>query len=102
MGMVNSQDRVIGVGSLDRFGKTILFYEAMSGPMYLLRSDKRRAHNLLKPKYYSYRSEVKDTWIVGIYPSRCKTVSLCRPDLTQVIGVNSLLLWLGVKLLIYT
>ena len=24
MGMVNSQDRVIGVGSLDRFDKTIL------------------------------------------------------------------------------
>ena len=49
--MVNSQDRVIGVGTLDRFYKTILFCEAMSGPMYLVRSDERGAHNLLKPKY---------------------------------------------------
>ena len=101
MGMVNSQDQVIGVGTLDRFGKTILFYEAMSGPMYLVRSDEHGAHNLLKPKYYSYRSEVKDTRIVGIYPSRCKTVIFCRPDLTQVLGVNSLYLWLRVNLLIY-
>ena len=38
----------------------------MSGPMYLVRLDKRGAHNLLKPKYYSYRSEVKDTWMLGM------------------------------------
>ena len=37
-----------------------------------------------------YGSEEKDTWIVGIYPSRYKTVIFCRPDLTQVLGVNSL------------
>ena len=35
---------------------------------------------------------MKDTWIVRIYPSRDKTVSLYRPDLTQVRGVNSLIL----------
>ena len=52
MGIVNSQDRVIGVGRLDGFVKTILFYEAMSGPMYLVRSDECGAHNLLKPEYY--------------------------------------------------
>ena len=46
--MVNSQDLVIGVGSLDRFVRRF-FYEAMSGPFYLVRSDKRGAHNLLKP-----------------------------------------------------
>ena len=51
MGMVNSQDLVIGVGSLDRFDKTILF-EAMSELMYLVRSEKHGAHNLLKPEYY--------------------------------------------------
>ena len=61
MGMVNSQVRVIDVGTLDRFLETILFYEAMSEPMYLVRSNKRGAHNLLKPMYYSYRFEVKDT-----------------------------------------
>ena len=32
--------------------KMILFCEVMSGPMYLVRSDKRGAHNLSKPKYY--------------------------------------------------
>ena len=48
--MVNSQDHVIGVGSLNRFVRQF-FYEAMSGPMYLVRSDKCGAHNLLKPKY---------------------------------------------------
>ena len=52
MGMVNSQVRVIGVGSLDRFYETILLCEAMSELMYLVRSDKRGAHNLLKPEYY--------------------------------------------------
>ena len=51
MGMVNSQVRVIGVGSLDRFCKTILLCEAMLEQMYLVRSDKRGAHNLLKPEY---------------------------------------------------
>ena len=64
--------------------KTILLYEVMSGPMYLVRSDECGAHNMLKPKYYLYRSKEKDTWIVRIYPSRYKTVSLCRPDLYQV------------------
>ena len=47
------------------------------------------------------KSEVKDMRIVGIYPSRYKTVILFRPGLTQVIRVNSLILWLGVKRLIY-
>ena len=52
MGMVNSQDRVIGVGSLDRFDKTIPFNEVMSELSYLERSEERGAHNLLKPEYY--------------------------------------------------
>ena len=47
--MVNSQVRVIGVGSLDRFVRRF-FYEAMSELMYLVRSDKHGAHNLLKPE----------------------------------------------------
>ena len=36
------------------------------------------------------KSEVKDTMIYQIYQSRDKTVIFCRPDLTQVLGVNSL------------
>ena len=48
------------------------------------------------------RSEVKDILIVGIYQNRGETESLCRPDLYSSIGVNSLYLWLGVELLIYT
>ena len=64
--MVNSQVRVIGVGSLDRFCKTILFCEAMSELMYLVRSDERGAHNLLKPIVDLYSSEVKDTMICRI------------------------------------
>ena len=48
MGIVNSQDRVIRVGSLDKYVRRF-FYEAMSGPFYLERSVKRGAHNLLKP-----------------------------------------------------
>ena len=47
-------------------------------------------------------SEVKDTLIVRIYQSGDETESLYRPDLYSSIGVNSLLLWLGDKLLIYT
>ena len=46
--MVNSQDRVIGVGSLDRFVRRF-FHEVMSAPFYLVRSDECGAHNLLKP-----------------------------------------------------
>ena len=89
---INSGEAATSCGVL---GKSMTArFESLQGEVW--------CRDVLKPKYYSYRSEVKDTWIVGIYPSRCKTVSLCRPDLTQVIGVNSLLLWLGVKLLIYT
>ena len=50
MGIVNSQDCVIGVGSLDRFVRQF-FYEAMSELVYLVRSDEHGAHNLLKPEY---------------------------------------------------
>ena len=44
---------------------------------------------------------MKNILIVRIYQNRVKTVSLCRQDLTQVIKVIFLSLWLGVELLIY-
>ena len=51
MGMVNTQFCVIGVGSLDRYLRRFLC-EAMSGTFFtsLVRSNKRGAHNLLKPQ----------------------------------------------------
>ena len=49
MGMVNTQFCVIGVGSLDRFVRRFLC-EAMSRTFTTwVRSNKRGAHNLLKP-----------------------------------------------------
>ena len=52
MGMVNTQFCVIGVGSLDRFVRRFL-YEAMSRTFTTwVRSNKRGAHNLLKPQVY--------------------------------------------------
>ena len=48
--MVNSQDHVIGVGRLDRFVRQFFLCEVMSELMYLVRSDKCGAHNLLKPE----------------------------------------------------
>ena len=65
--MVNSQDRVSGVGSLDRFVRRF-FFEAMSELMYLVRSDKCGAHNLLKPEYCISSSEVKDTMVCRSIP----------------------------------
>ena len=53
MGMVNTQFRVIGVGSVDRFVRQFL-YEAMSRTLTTwVRLDKHRAHNLLKPQVYT-------------------------------------------------
>ena len=60
--------------------------------MYLVRSDKHGAHNLLKPEVLLFRSEVKDILIVGIYQNRDETESLCRPDLYSSIGVKFLIL----------
>ena len=67
-----------------------------------VRSDKRRAHNLLKPHCIVGSSQVKDTIDVRVFYSRYKTRSLLRPDLTiELYQIKSLLLWLRVKLLIY-
>ena len=53
MGMVNTQFRVIGVGSVDRFVRRFL-YEVMSWTFTTwVRSNKRGAHNLLKPQVYT-------------------------------------------------
>ena len=53
MGMVNTQFRVIGVGSVDRFIRRFL-YEAMSRTLTTwVRSEKRGDHNLLKPQVYT-------------------------------------------------
>ena len=47
-----------------------------------VRSNKRGAHNLLKPQCIECSSEVKDTTDVGVFCSRYKTGSWIRPDLT--------------------
>ena len=53
MGMVNTQFRVIGVGSVDRFVRQFLC-EAMSRTLTTwVRSNKCGAHNLLKPQVYT-------------------------------------------------
>ena len=49
--------------------------------MYLVMSDKCRAHNLLKPEVLSLGPRWRIQWYVGVYQSRDKTESLCRPDL---------------------
>ena len=52
MGIEISQVFEIGCGTVDRFVRQFL-YEAMSRTFTLwVRSDKRGAHNLLKPEYY--------------------------------------------------
>ena len=53
MGMVNTQLCVIGVGTMDRFVRRFLC-EAMSWTFTTwVRSNKRGAHNLLKPQVYT-------------------------------------------------
>ena len=49
--------------------------------MYLVRSDKHGAHNLLKPEVLSLGPRWRIWWYVRVYQSRDKTESLCRPDL---------------------
>ena len=56
---------------------------------------------LLKLHRYSCSSEVKDTMDVGVFYSRDETRSLCARSYSSFTCVKSLLLWLGVKLLIY-
>ena len=51
------------------------------GPFYLVRSDKRGAHNLLKPVILRLGPRWRILGYVRIYPSRDKTGSLYRPDL---------------------
>ena len=56
-----------------------------------VRSDKRGAHNLLKPQCIECSSEVKDTTDVGVFCSRYETGPWIRPDLTiEVYQFNSL------------
>ena len=51
---------------------------------------------MLKPQVCTRSLRWRIRWYARVYQSRDKTVILFRPDLTQVLGVNSLLLWLGV------
>ena len=51
--------------------------------MYLVRSDERRAHNLLKPEVLYLGPRWRIQWYVGVYQSRDETESLCRPDLNS-------------------
>ena len=80
MGMVNSQDCVIGVGRLDEFLRWFFLWSDV-WTVYLVRSDKRGAHNLLKPVVLSLGPRWRIWWYVGVYQSRDETESLCRPDL---------------------
>ena len=57
----------------------------MSGPFYLERSDKHRAHNLLKPVDCTMVQGEGYLDMSDIYPSRDETGSLCRPDLYSSI-----------------
>ena len=49
--------------------------------MYLVRSDKCGAHNLLKPEVLSLGLRWRIRWYVRVYQSRDETESSCRPDL---------------------
>ena len=80
MGMVNSQHCVIGVGSLDRFVRQFFLWSDV-WTMYLVRSDKCGAHNLLKPEVLSLGPRWRIRWYVRVYQSRDETESLFRPDL---------------------
>ena len=57
----------------------------MSGPMYLVRSDERGAHNLLKPIVLRLGPRWRILRYVGVYLSRDETGSLFRPDLYSSI-----------------
>ena len=80
MGMENSQDCVIGVGRMDRFVRQFFLWSDV-WTVYLVRSDKCGAHNLLKPEVLSLGPRWKIRWYVGIYQRRDETESLWRPDL---------------------
>ena len=70
--------------------KTILFGEAMSELMYLVRSDKRGAHNLLKPEY-SIQFQGEGYNDMSEYIKVKMRLSLCVDQiLTQVLVYNSL------------
>ena len=81
MGMVNSQDRVIGVGSLDRYVRRFFLWNNVWTKCTWVRSDECGAHNLLKPSVLcSIGPRWRIWWYVGVYQSRDETESLCRPD----------------------
>ena len=76
MGIVSSQVYEIGWGSVDRFVGQFLYKRCLD--CVLDRSEECRAHNLLKPKYFLYRSEVKDILISQrIYQNRDETGVFC-------------------------
>ena len=51
--------------------------------LYLVRSNKRGAHNLLKPEVLCLVPRWRIRWYVGVYQSRDETGSLCRPGLNS-------------------
>ena len=65
---------------MDRFLRWFFLWSNV-WTVYLVRSDKRRAHNLLKPEVLSLGLRWRIWWYVGVYQSRDETESLCRLDL---------------------
>ena len=89
---------------MDRFVRQFFCRSDVNGTSgSCVRSDKCGAHNLLKLHDYICSSEVKDTIDVGVSIVEVRLYLCLNQILYQaLLVVKSLLLWLGVKLLIYT